>query len=81
LDTPPIDRSPEASERVAALQDRLGAALAAKRTDSTTDHVMVVLPSCSVSESILSPAQGQLRARTPRPREYARVPKSVPTQL
>jgi hypothetical protein len=36
------------------LQSKLGPALAVNRQGSTTDHVLVVLPSYSVSESILS---------------------------
>ena len=38
----------------ATLQTRLGPALAANSPTSTTDHVLVVLPSYSVSESLLS---------------------------
>jgi hypothetical protein len=42
------------SDTVDSLQARLGPALSANRQGSTTDHVLVVLPSYSVSESILS---------------------------
>jgi PGM1 C-terminal domain len=42
---------PDAFDR---LQAKLGPALGANRQGSTTDHVLVVLPSYSVSESILS---------------------------
>ena len=38
----------------AALQRKLGPALAANTQGSTTDHVMIALPSYSVSESLLS---------------------------
>ncbi len=38
----------------AALQQRLGAALAANTAGSDVDHVMVALPSYSVSESLMS---------------------------
>ena len=38
----------------AVLQEKLGPALAANRPDSTTPHVMIALPSYSVSESLLS---------------------------
>jgi len=41
-------------DRVDRLQARLGAALAANRPRSGVDHVLVILPSFSVSESILS---------------------------
>ncbi|HET7726700.1 MAG TPA: peptide ligase PGM1-related protein [Candidatus Limnocylindrales bacterium] len=40
--------------RFASLQERLGPALAANRQGSSTDHVMIALPSYSVSESLLS---------------------------
>ncbi|MCI0585056.1 MAG: hypothetical protein L0227_19550 [Chloroflexi bacterium] len=38
----------------AEIQERLGPALSANRLGSTTDHVMIPLPSYSVSESLLS---------------------------
>jgi hypothetical protein len=41
-------------EAFARLQARLGPALEANRGGSTTDHVMIALPSYSVSESLLS---------------------------
>ncbi len=41
-------------DAVDRLQARLGPALSVNRQGSTTDHVLVVLPSYSVSESILS---------------------------
>jgi hypothetical protein len=47
-------RSSEGADRVGLLQAKLGEALAADRAGSTTSHVMLVLPSYSVSESILS---------------------------
>lgn len=40
--------------RFQRLQERLGEALAANRPDSNVDHVLIALPSYSVSESILS---------------------------
>lgn len=42
------------AEAFASLQQQLGAALAANRAGSTTPHVMIALPSYSVSESLLS---------------------------
>jgi hypothetical protein len=42
------------AEEFAALQRKLGPALAANTQGSTTDHVMIALPSYSVSESLLS---------------------------
>jgi hypothetical protein len=45
------DARPDAFE---ALQATLGPALAANRPGSTTDHVVIAMPSYSVSESILS---------------------------
>ena len=43
-----------AAEAFAKLQQQLGPALAANRAGSTTSHVMIALPSYSVSESLLS---------------------------
>jgi hypothetical protein len=37
-----------------ALEARLGPALEANRVGSTTDHVLIALPSYSVSESLMS---------------------------
>jgi len=48
------DHLPTTVDRVDRLQARLGAALAANRPLSGIDHVMVILPSFSVNESILS---------------------------
>jgi hypothetical protein len=48
------DPGPKTVDRVDALQARLGAALVANRPGSGIDHVLVILPSFSVSESILS---------------------------
>jgi hypothetical protein len=45
---------PNRSDAFDALQGRLGPALEANRPGSTTDHVMIALPSYSVSESLLS---------------------------
>lgn len=45
---------PAARDAFDALQEHLGAALSANRAGSTTDHVLLALPSFSVSESILS---------------------------
>ena len=42
------------TDAFAALEARLGAALEANRPGSTTPHVMIALPSYSVSESLLS---------------------------
>src|SRR5262245_18609830 len=42
------------AEAFAQLQRKLGRALAANRTGSTTPHVLIALPSYSVSESLLS---------------------------
>lgn len=42
------------TEAFARLQERLGPALAANRAGSTSPHVMLALPSYSVSESLLS---------------------------
>src|SRR5215217_1561696 len=43
-----------AAEAFATLQHKLGPALAANSPASTTPHVMIALPSYSVSESLLS---------------------------
>jgi hypothetical protein len=45
---------PKSEDRVDRLQRKLGQALAANRPGSVVDHVLIVLPSYSVSESILS---------------------------
>ena len=42
------------AEAFATLQQKLGPALAANRAGSTTPHVMIAMPSYSVSESLLS---------------------------
>src|SRR5262245_34495995 len=42
------------ADAYAALERRLGPALEANRSGSTTDHVLIALPSYSVSETILS---------------------------
>ena len=42
------------AEAFSALQQKLGPALAANRAGSTTPHVMIAMPSYSVSESLLS---------------------------
>jgi hypothetical protein len=43
-----------AVEQFSDLQDRLGPALEANRPGSGIDHVLLILPSFSVSETILS---------------------------
>ncbi len=45
---------PEMSDAFAALQSKLGPALAANRSGSTTPHVLIALPSYSGSESLMS---------------------------
>jgi hypothetical protein len=46
--------APEAPDAFGALQAKLGPALEANRPGSTTEHVLIALPSYSVSESLLS---------------------------